>query len=139
MSTFDPIDRFFESPSFGVVGASSNPKKYGNRVLKKYWEMGLIAYPVHPSGGLIVGQPSFKTVLELPPETMSISVITQPFVTEQVVRQAVEKGIRNVWMQPGAESPQAVSYLEANGINVIADGSCVIVVLGIRFSGKSKM
>ena len=42
----------------------------------------------------------------------------------------IEKGIRNIWMQPGAESPQAVQACEEAGINVIADGSCLLVVLG---------
>jgi predicted CoA-binding protein len=132
MSNVDPIDRFFESASFGVVGASANRKKYGNRVLLKYRQKGLIVYPVNPTGGLIEGLPALKNVKELPPDTKSISIITHPEVTEQIAREAVEKGIRNVWMQPGAESATAVAYLQEHGVNVIADGSCVIVVLGIR-------
>jgi hypothetical protein len=35
-------------------------------------------------------------------------------------------------MQPGAESARAVATCEAAGIGVIADGSCVLVVLGYR-------
>jgi len=35
-------------------------------------------------------------------------------------------------MQPGAESAAAVEACEAAGINVIADGSCLLVVLGYR-------
>jgi hypothetical protein len=37
-------------------------------------------------------------------------------------------------MQPGAQSPQAVARCEKAGINVIADGSCLLVVLGYRES-----
>jgi uncharacterized protein len=33
-------------------------------------------------------------------------------------------------MQIGSESPAAVKYCEEQGLNVIADGSCVLVVLG---------
>ncbi len=138
MSSNDPIDRFFESPSYGVVGASSNSKKYGNRVLRKYREKGLAVYPINPAGGLIEGLPALKSVKELPPDTKSISIVTPPKVTEEVAREAVEKGIQNVWMQPGAESPMAVEYLREHGINVIADGSCVIVVLGIRVMDPRK-
>lgn len=132
MSLPDPIDRFFESPSFGVVGASANPKKYGNRVLRKYREKGLVVYPVNPSEGLIEGLRALKSVKDLPADTKSISIVTPPKVTEAVVLEAVEKGIHNIWMQPGAESPGAVAYAQEHGVNVIADGSCVIVVLGIR-------
>jgi predicted CoA-binding protein len=53
-------------------------------------------------------------------------------VTERVVEQAIARGIANVWMQPGAESEAAVEACRQAGINVIADGSCVLVVLGYR-------
>jgi predicted CoA-binding protein len=138
MSGPDPIERFFASPSFGVVGASSNREKYGNRVLRRYREKGLLAYPVNPKEELIEGLLSYKSVKELPDETKSISVVTPPAVTERIAREAVEKGIRNIWMQPGAESPQAVAYLQEQGVNVIADGSCILVVLGHRFPGVRK-
>jgi predicted CoA-binding protein len=49
-----------------------------------------------------------------------------------VVEEAIGKGIENVWMQPGAESPAAVEKCRQAGINVIADGSCLLVVLGFR-------
>ena len=38
-------------------------------------------------------------------------------------------GIQHVWMQPGAESEQAVHRAEALGMNVIANGPCALVVL----------
>jgi predicted CoA-binding protein len=72
------------------------------------------------------------SVLDLPDDVQSISVITPPPVTERVVEQAIRKGIANVWMQPGAESDAAVRACREAGINVIADGSCVLVVLGYR-------
>lgn len=78
------------------------------------------------------GVTCFASVKELPEEVQSISIITPPPVTERVVREAVEKGIQNIWMQPGAESPAAVAYARKHGLNVIADGSCIIVVLGLR-------
>jgi hypothetical protein len=43
---------------------------------------------------------------------------------------AIAKGVKNLWMQPGAESEAAVAMAEAAGLNVIADGSCLLVVLG---------
>ena len=59
-------------------------------------------------------------------------MITPPAITERVVEEAILKGIRNVWMQPGAESARAVACCVEAGLNVIADGSCVLVVLGYR-------
>jgi uncharacterized protein len=51
-------------------------------------------------------------------------------VTEQLVPLAIARGIENIWMQPGAGSPAAVALCREKGINVIADGSCLLVVLG---------
>ena len=126
------IEEFLKAQAFGVVGASSDRSKYGNRVLRCYQEHGLKAVPVNPGEKEIEGTPCFASVADLPDDVTSISVITPPQVTEQIVEQAAKKGIRNVWMQPGAESPRAVSFCRQHGINVIADGSCILVVLGYR-------
>lgn len=131
-SIADQISRFLASPAFGVVGASSRRHKYGNKVLRCYQQNGRRAIPVNPREQVIEGATCVPSVLELPDDVMSISVITPPAITERVVEEAARKGIENVWMQPGAESEQAIATCEAAGINVIADGSCVLVVLGYR-------
>jgi len=128
----DPIARFLESPAYGVVGASSRRHKYGNKVLRCYQQNGRPAIPVNPHEQVIEGAACVARVLDLPEHVKSISVITPPPVTERVVEEAIRRGIENIWMQPGAESDQAVAACEAAGINVIADGSCVLVVLGYR-------
>jgi predicted CoA-binding protein len=128
----DPIARFLESPAYGVVGASSRRHKYGNKVLRCYQQNGRRAIPVNLHEAEIEGAACVANVLDLPDEVQSISVITPPRVTERVVGEAIRKGIRHIWMQPGAESDRAVADCEAAGINVIADGSCVLVVLGYR-------
>ncbi len=133
MTTFqDPIARFLESPTFGVVGASPRRHKYGNKVLRCYQQNGRRAVPVNPREAEIEGAACVASVLELPDDVKSISVITPPAVTERVVAGAIAKGIENVWMQPGAESSASVEACLAAGINVIADGSCILVVLGYR-------
>lgn len=126
------IEQFLQAPAFGVVGASTDRTKYGNRVLRCYQQNGKKAIPVNPREAEVEGVPCVASVLDLPDEVTSISVITPPAVTEQVVEQAAKKGIKNVWMQPGAESAKAVATCQAHGINVIADGSCLLVVLGFR-------
>jgi uncharacterized protein len=128
----DSIQRFLESAAFGVVGASPRRHKYGNKVLRCYQQSGRRAIPVNPREPEIEGAVCVASVLDLPDDVQSISVITPPPVTERVVEEAIRKGIEHVWMQPGAESERAVAACEAAGINVIADGSCVLVVLGYR-------
>ena len=104
----DPIARFLSSPAYGVVGASSRRHKYGNKVLRCYQQNGRRAIPVNPREQVIEGAGCVASVLDLPDDVKSISVITPPAVTERVVQQAISKGIENVWMQPGAESEASV-------------------------------
>ncbi len=130
MSITEQINQFLSAAKFGVVGASSNRQKFGNRVLRCYVQNGKQAVPVNPNETEIEGLACVKSVDELPPEVKSISMITPPTVTEKLVPLAIAHGIENIWMQPGSESPAAVSLCQEKGVNVIADGSCLLVVMG---------
>jgi len=130
MTMSERIDVFLSADAFGVVGASSKPHKYGNKVLRCYQQNQRPVVPVNPLEKEIEGLACVASVCDLPDHVDSISVITPPQVTEKVVEEAIVRGIRNIWMQPGAESLQAVAACEEAGINVIADGSCVLVVMG---------
>jgi len=128
----EAIEKFLGSAAFGVVGASTNRAKYGNKVLRCYLQNGRKAVPVNPRADQIEGIPCVAGIRDLPPDVRSLSIITPPAITEEVVEKAIQKGIENIWMQPGAESPKAVQRCREAGINIIADGSCVLVVMGYR-------
>jgi len=130
MDISERIDTFLAAEGFGVVGASSKPHKYGNKVLRCYQQNQHTVVPVNPVEKEIEGLACVTSVSELPDHVSSISIITPPQVTEKVVEQAIAKGISNIWIQPGAESAQAITACGEAGINLIADGSCVLVVLG---------
>lgn len=125
----EQIDRFLASAAFGVVGASSNPHKFGNKVLRCYLQNGRRAIPVNPNESEIEGVACVAAITDLPSEVKSISMITPPKVTEQLVPLAIAQGVENIWMQPGAGSPEAVALCRERNINVIADGSCLLVEL----------
>lgn len=127
------VEIFLTSPVIGVVGASNQRDKFGNKVLRCYLENKRQVIPVHPAQKEIEGLPCVASVADLPDTVKSISVITPPQITEKVVQAAAEKGIENIWMQPGAQSDAAISFCHEKGINLIADGTCVLVELG--FSG----
>ncbi len=126
------FDRFFSSPAFAVAGASSNREKYGNKVLRCYLLNNKRVYGINPRATEIEGAPCVASIADLPPDVKSISVVTPPAITEQVVKEAIAKGIENIWMQPGAQSSAAIEACQQHGINVIADGSCLLVMLGYR-------
>ncbi len=130
MTIQEQIQQFLAAPAFGVVGASTNREKYGNKLLRCYLQHGKKVIPVNPNEPEIEGVACAATISDLPPEAVSISMITPPAVTAKLVPLAIEKGIKNIWMQPGAEHPEAVALCLEKGINVIADGSCLLVVMG---------
>lgn len=130
MTETERIEAFLGSGPFAVVGASADRAKYGNKVLRCYLQHGREVYPVNPRAPEIEGLKSYPSLAALPRPVPAISVITPPATTAQVVRDAHAAGVRHVWMQPGAESEEAVAAAEALGMNVIAGGPCLLVVLG---------
>ncbi len=126
------IREFFSSPAYAVVGASNNRHKYGNKVLRCYLQHHKKVWPVHPAQEEIEGLKVIHQISDLPLDVESISVITSPSVTERIVEEAARHGIKNIWMQPGAESDEAIAKAEALGLRVIANGPCVLVVLGFH-------
>ncbi|MCW8399685.1 CoA-binding protein [Legionella sp. PATHC038] len=128
----DQMDAFFKSKAFAVIGASSNRGKYGNKVLRCYLQNGKKVYPVNPQEDQIEGLSVFPSVRDLPDEVESISIITPPAVTEKVVEDAIHKGIKNIWMQPGAESNNAIQNCKQHKINIIAGGPCILIALDYK-------
>ncbi len=132
MTLQEKIDAFLAAGPYAVVGASKDRSKYGNRVLRCYRQHHLTAYPVNPREPEIEGLTCYPDLTALPEPAHGISIITPPSVTEGIVEQAAEAGVRRLWMQPGAESPAAVSRAEALGLSVISGGPCILVTLGYR-------
>ena len=134
MSFDQQIEAFLASDPFAVVGASPNRAKYGNKVLRAYLQNQRNAYPVHPTANVIENQKVFPNLAALPESVHGVSVVTPPHVTEQVVEQVGQMGIGHLWLQPGAESARAIERSKQLGINIIAGGPCLLVVLGYRDS-----
>ena len=55
-----------------------------------------------------------------------MNIVVPPKVTLGVLRKCLDLGLRNVWVQPGAENPEVMSFLEANDFNFLAN-SCIMI------------
>jgi len=130
MSIQDRIQSFLASGPFAVVGASTDRSKYGNKVLRCYQQHGKEVYPINPKAPEVEGLKAYPSLSALPVKVPAISVITPPATTVQVVREAAAAGVTHLWMQPGAESPEAVALAESLGLSVIAGGPCLLVMMG---------
>jgi predicted CoA-binding protein len=126
------IQSFLAEGPWAVAGASANRSKYGNKVLRCYQQHGMKVYPLNPHETTVEGLPAFKTLGDLPEPVLGLSLITPPRISEGVVKEAIQAGVKRLWFQPGAESQSAIEEAEAAGLEVIAWGPCLLVVVGYR-------
>ncbi len=113
--------------SIALVGASNNPKKYGNKILLDLLEKGHIVYPINKNESQIEGLKSYKKVSDLPSLPSIINFVVPPNEGIEVTKDLVKKGYDNFWYQPGAESIEISNFLESNKKNFI-DDKCIMVV-----------
>ncbi|MBB3204922.1 putative CoA-binding protein [Rhodopirellula rubra] len=123
------IEKFLAAKTYAVAGASARTHKYGYKVFKALLAAGRETYPLNPVTEEIEGHKAYPKIADLPIVPEALSIITPPEVTRQVIADAIEAGVKHIWMQPGAEHEQASESEREAGINVIDDGSCILVLL----------
>lgn len=120
MSTEATARAFFSCASFAVVGASSNPAKYGHKVFAWYTAHSLPVTPINPgSPSITVSGKDFPTIASLSalpePKKTGVSIITPPAATLKVLKEAKELGIPALWMQPGSFDDAVIEFARADG------------------------
>jgi predicted CoA-binding protein len=126
------IAAFLAAGSFAVVGASADRSKYGNKVLRCYLQHGLPVVAVNPKLAEVEGVASFASLRDVPADVRAVSVVAPPAGAPRLVEDAIARGLRHVWVQPGAEHEDAIARARAAGLAVIAGGPCLLVALGFR-------
>jgi predicted CoA-binding protein len=122
----DLIRDFTNRRVWALVGATGNPRKYGNKILRNLRGAGYTVYAVNMKETQIEGQPAYPSLAALPERPEVVDIVVPPAQTEIVVRECRALGLTRVWMQPGAESEAAIAYCEANGIQLVHD-ACAMV------------
>lgn len=126
MVTQSAVDDFLSKEKIAIAGVSRSGKGFGNSVLKDLREKGYEAFPVHPEAETLQGMPVAKSVAELPLGIGGLIIVVPPEQSEKLVKEAGEAGIELIWMQPGAESDEAIRICEQYGITCIT-GQCVMM------------
>ena len=126
MTTQSSVQDFLSQPVLAVVGASRDPKKFGNSIYRELKAKGHHVLPVNPHAETVDGDPCYPSLAALPEKPGGVIVVVPPAETEKIVREAAAANITRVWLQRGAESPEAIAYCAANGIQVIS-GECILM------------
>jgi predicted CoA-binding protein len=113
-------------PVVAVIGATDNPRKYGNRIYLDLKRKGFRVYPVNPSRDTVDGDPAYASLPDLPEIPDIINFVVPPSRTLRVLEQAKELGFTTVWIQPGAENAAVMSYLEEHGFDYLVN-ACIMV------------
>ncbi len=123
------ISEFRDLRTWALVGFSKDPTKYGNRIYHSLTGAGYKIYPVNPKGGTYEfdGAQIYPTLKDLPEAPDVVDIVVPPRITEGVIREAAELGLRRIWIQPGAASEDAVRYAQEEGIEVVYGGPCAMV------------
>jgi predicted CoA-binding protein len=111
-----------------VIGASKDRRKFGNRAVRAFQDQGYAVIPVNPHEAEIEGLKAYASVLDAPGPIDMASFYVPAEIGEQVIEQVARKGIREVWLNPGAESAALVDRARALGIQPIV--ACSVVAIG---------
>jgi uncharacterized protein len=129
------VHDFLAQKSVAVVGVSDKRETGCNAGYRRFKEAGYTVYAVNPHLTTFDGAPCYPDLNSIPEKPDAVFILANPTVTEQIVRQCVDRGIKHVWMhcmmgtKPGlaanmtSVSPAAVQMCHENGIAVIP-GAC---------------
>jgi uncharacterized protein len=117
-------------PTIAIIGASADRSKFGNKAVRAYRLKGYDVYPVHPTAAEIEGLNAYRSIRDVPLESLDrVSIYLPPERGVTVLEDVAQKRVGEVWLNPGAESPSVLARARALGLNVIA--GCSIVDIGV--------
>ncbi len=120
------IQEFISKKNIAVVGASRNAAKFGNAAAKELTERGYRVYYIHPEAAEIDGNPTYAN-LEAVKEMVETVWINLPAQSGEVVlREAAAAGLKKVWLQQGADSPELLALGKELGLDLISK-KCILM------------
>jgi predicted CoA-binding protein len=129
------VKEFLSQKKIAVVGVSDQRDTGCNLGYRKFKQAGYQVFAVNPRIKTFEGAPCYPDLKSLPEKPDAVFILASPKVTDQIVQQCVDLGVKHVWMhcmlgtKPGlaasmsSVSPEAVRLCRENGIAVIP-GTC---------------
>jgi predicted CoA-binding protein len=111
-----------------IIGASSNRRKYGNKALRAFARQGFTVLAINPNESEVEGYRTYPSVLDVPGAIDMATLYVQPDVAVRVMDDIAQKGIPEVWLNPGADEDEVVARARELGVNTIQ--ACSIMGIG---------
>ena len=113
-----------------IIGASSNRNKFGNRALRAYERQGFTVLAINPNEKEVEGHRTYPSVLDVPGPIDMATVYVPGQIGVKVMEQLAQKGIPEVWLNPGADTDEVVAKARELGLNTVQ--ACSIIAIGER-------
>ena len=110
---------FIEYKRIAVIGASRKGDKFGNMASKELRERGYQVFTVHPEVNEIDGEPCYPNLTAVKDKVDGVFVCIPAAQASGVFRQASEAGLRNVWLQQQAETPELIELGEELDLDLV--------------------
>jgi predicted CoA-binding protein len=111
-----------------VIGASSDRAKFGNKAVRAFANQGYTVVPIHPREEEIEGLKAYKSVLEVPGPIDMATMYLAPAIGMRVIEEVARKGIKEVWLNPGADSHELAERARELGLRTVV--ACSIMGVG---------
>jgi predicted CoA-binding protein len=113
------IKEFLAQKKFAIIGATDDPQKYGNQIVKNLKSRGYEVYPVNPRISELEGLKCYPAIKDIPLKVDVVDFVVPPAVTEVILKRCKELGLDRIWLQPGSESEAAIAYCNENKLKVV--------------------
>ena len=120
------IEEFIKSKNIAVVGLSRSGKKFGNVAVAELAKRGYRVFAVHPEVEEIAGTRCFPNLTALEGKVDGAVFCIPPVNVPGVLREAAAIGVKNVWLQQGAGSPEAIALGKHLNLNLVS-GRCILM------------
>ena len=114
-------EQLLNSKVIAVVGLSDNPDRISYRVSKYMQSQGYRIIPVNPMIAETLGEKSYPDLRSVPVPIDMVDVFRRSELVPPVVDEAIEVGVKYIWMQDGVVNQDWAAKAEAAGIPVIMD------------------
>ena len=111
-----------------IIGASSHRSKFGNKALRAFEHKGYRVFAINPNEREVEGHRTFASVLDVPDQIDMATVYVPGDVGVRVMDDLAKKGIKEVWLNPGADDEAVVARARTLGLNIVQ--ACSIIAIG---------
>ena len=107
--------------TIAVVGLSGDPERISFKVSRYMQEQGYRIIPVNPLIDETLGEKSYPDLISVPEPIDMVNIFRRSELVAPVMEQAIEIGVKYIWMQDGVVNQDWAAKAEAAGIPVIMD------------------